>query len=242
MMLDVNAGELARLSNRLEKLNRSAFPVAVRGTLNKAAFDVKKNTLPRSTDEKFVNRTKTFFKAFSKVEKADGFDVNSMRATVGMSEKDLKGNNNYAIKDLEKQEEGGKITNRAFIPTKKARGGNNNNRVRKANWVAEIKAKKFTNISDVQGKNPSQRFRKAVFDAGVGGIVMGAVRAKKMIWRVESINGRKFRLTPIYSVKNNRSVSVKPTHFMRDAALMTAKKLPDFYNKEAERQFKKYWA
>lgn len=42
MQLNVNTDATVALTNKLEKLHKSAFPVAVRSTLNSAAFDMKK--------------------------------------------------------------------------------------------------------------------------------------------------------------------------------------------------------
>ncbi|MBL4809315.1 MAG: hypothetical protein JKY43_04565, partial [Phycisphaerales bacterium] len=43
---NVNTDAVVSLTNKLEKLHKSAFPVAVRGTLNSAAFDVKQKSMP----------------------------------------------------------------------------------------------------------------------------------------------------------------------------------------------------
>ena len=48
MILNVNTDAVVALTNKLEKLHRSAFPVAVRSTLNSAAFDMKKDTILKS--------------------------------------------------------------------------------------------------------------------------------------------------------------------------------------------------
>ncbi|KKN42121.1 hypothetical protein LCGC14_0716250, partial [marine sediment metagenome] len=74
-ILNVNTDEVVRYSNKLEKLHRSAFPIAIRGTLNNAAFDVKQKTMPVSAEKEFVNRQPNFFKANSKVNMAKGFNV-----------------------------------------------------------------------------------------------------------------------------------------------------------------------
>ena len=107
--------------SRLERINRSALPVAVRQTLNAAAFDVKQNTMPEEADI-FIHRKPTFFKANSGVTPAKGLDVNTMEATVGFKPK--TGDRSHSVEDLEEQEEGGVIPHsRAFVALKEGRTG-----------------------------------------------------------------------------------------------------------------------
>ena len=83
MRLDVNTDAAIQLTAKLEKLHRSAFPSAVRNTLNETAFNAKK-LIPKNTDNNFTIRQKNLFSRFSKVEKATGFDVKSMSSKVGI--------------------------------------------------------------------------------------------------------------------------------------------------------------
>jgi len=110
--LNINNTANVAFSNKLERLSKSALPVAVRTTLNSAAFDVKKNTMPEQVSKTFTERRKTFFKANSRVEMARGFNVESMQSKVGF----INGGKNQAVRDLEAQEEGGKIGGRSFVP------------------------------------------------------------------------------------------------------------------------------
>lgn len=50
MKLHVNNSEVIALTNKLEQLNRSAFPVAVRTALNSAAFGVINKSVRQYTD------------------------------------------------------------------------------------------------------------------------------------------------------------------------------------------------
>ena len=60
--IDVNTDSLIKLTAKLENLSRSALPVAVRGTLNNAAFDVKQRTLTKSAEKNFPHlKQKRFF-------------------------------------------------------------------------------------------------------------------------------------------------------------------------------------
>lgn len=232
----VDTKELDNYSMRLGTLHKSAFPNAVRGTLNSAAFHVKKETLLKSAEKNFVNRQANFFRANSRVEKAQGWNVEGMTSRVGMVS--LKGNNK-AVDDLEQQEHGGTIKGKSFIPMKPARTGNSPNKnVRKNSRISGVN--NLVVASKARGKNERQRFVKSVIHAGVGGHVLSE---KGIVWRVNSLartKKGKMKLTPIHSFKKGRTVQVKATNFMREAALATAKKIPYFYKSEAERIFKRH--
>src|SRR5580765_6106331 len=131
--LNVNADAVVRYAVRLERMSRTTLPNVVRQTLNSAAFDVKKTTMPAQADRTFVKRKPTFFKATSKVNMAQGADINSMQSEVGFA------GTSQAVEDLEKQEKGGNIGGRTFIPLAKARtSGSWNKNVRAAVRLSAI--------------------------------------------------------------------------------------------------------
>lgn len=234
MQLDVNTSSVVVFTNKLEKLNRSAFPVAVRTALNSAAFDMKKNTILSSSKSEFINRKPSFFKANSKVITASGFDISTMKSAVGFTGKD------QAIDDLEQQEHGGTIKSRSFIPMKTARTGNAENKLVRAN--ARLSKIKIVDTKNVSGKNEKEKFIKSVIHAGVKGHVLSDFNGNGYVWRVNSIKRTdtgSFKLTPLYSYKSGRNVKVDKTGFMEKATEMTKTKMEDFYIKAAKRQFEK---
>lgn len=234
MQLNVNTDAVVAFTNKLEKLHRSAFPVAVRSALNAAAFDMKKNEILKSADDTFTVRKSNFFKANSRVEMATGFDVDNMKSAVGFTGKD------QAIDDLEQQESGGKIKSRSFIPMKPARTENSNKKLVRPN--ARLKNIKIVDASKASGANDKQKFVKSVFHAGVGGVVLSEFNGRSFLWKVNSLKRTKdgsFKLTPLYSFEKGRQVSVKATHFMAKATKKTTPKIEKFYIDAAEKQFKK---
>lgn len=244
MKLDINTDAAVQYSNTLEKLGKTALPNAVRGTLNKAVFDVKKNTLEESSSKKFTKRQANFFKANSRFENARGSKISEMKATVGMVSKNLQGKNNYAVKDLQQQESGGSIDKKTFIPTVNARRGGALKGLVKPNLRLSAIQDKINSVRKINNaKNASEAFIKAAVFAGAGGFVL----YKGMVFRIDlpprsNLKSGKtvIKRTPVYSVKKDRRVSVKPTSFMKSAALETAKKMQQFYEDEANRQLKKY--
>lgn len=237
--LDVNTSAVTRYTERLEELNRSAFPVAVRQTLNDAAFDVKNRTLTKSANKNFTRRSPNFFKTFSRVEKATGFNINSMRSVVGMSANGKK-SAKTAIDNMEKQESGGRISDGAAY-LKDARGGSNAKRVNKSSYFNS--GRKLTGPS--RSKNAKSQF------------IANAFMSKKLNakFSVKTNEGRYLiQVTSIRRTKNgdikiksralmkDRKVSpvnIKATRFMSEAAMMSSKMIETFYVRNANKQFAK---
>lgn len=239
MRLNINSSEVVNFTNTLEKMHKSALPNAIRGALNSAAFDVKQNTMPKKAATEFIKRQPNFFKANSRVEMAKGFNINHMQATVGFTETGLKGGNNYAVKDLEQQEEGGSIDKKSFIPLSGARvGGSRNKSIRSNARLSGIK--KIIDIKNSSGKNQRERFVIAASVAGKGGFVLRNNILFKIDTAPSSNLGNKkanFKATALYTFKKGRSVNVKATGFMKKASIESANQIEDFFIREANRQF-----
>ena len=237
-MLNINTKTLQQHVKRLENISRSALPVAIRETLNDAAKDMKTNTMLETSKKAFVNRTPNFFKANSSFDRADGFAVSSMKATMGMTEKSLKGDHNYSVKDLEDQESGGTINKKAFIPMLAARKGGARTLVRANSRLKAIKniikASSIANFS-----NPRVRFILAAHKAGKGGYFLSG----NTLWKVNKLNPTKssnMDLTPLYSFKKGRKVRVGAHHFIEKAGEKTQAKMDDYFIERAQRAVLKY--
>lgn len=238
--LDVNTDACVTLTDRLERLNRSAFPVAVRQTLNQAAFDVKQNTLPKSAANNFIRRSPNFFKTFSAVDKATGWNVNTMKSIVGMTDRG-KVTARTAVQNMEKQEHGG-IINDGSDYLKDARGGNNKKKVAKRNYYNK---NNIIRGSFSRGGTAKSRFIAAAFAAaknkkmvsfnsGSGRYVMSVTSIKKSRTGDISIKSKL-----LIKSRRGKPVKITPTHFSQEAAMATRKKVDMFYKKEAEKQFKR---
>lgn len=245
MQLNVNTQAVRNYSKKLEKISRSALPVAIRESLNDSAKDMKTNTLLRSSKDKFINRSLNFFKANSSFDKAEGFNVGSMKATVGMMETGLKGRNNYAVKDLVQQETGGDISNKTLIPTPEARVGNQPNKLVRPNARLQ-QIKNAVKAGRGRGVSKGQKFVLAAIKAGAGGFVISsATTGKTMLWKITSVfsslktKGTVIKAIPLYSVRKGRHVHVKAHHFIEDAGDKTHKKIDDFFIERARRAIAK---
>lgn len=258
--LNIDTRELRDFSTRLGSLSKTALPNVVRKTLNDSAMEVKQKTMPESA-RVFTQRQKNFFTANSRVEFAGGTDINSMRSSVGFMETNLKGQNNYAVKDLEQQELGGKIGGRSFIPLRSARIGNSNTGLVKAQFRLSNIMEKIANASDFTGKNDRQKFIHAASFVGKGGFVIGTGEESNFVYYIAwigrtdkrhsmskrglgaGIKNRKgntvVNAVPIYSIDGGRNVSVKGTHFMKNASVKTSGGIEKRFIINAEERFKR---
>jgi len=217
MGFDINTSAHIKLTVALGKLHRSALPVAVRGTLNDAAFETKQN-IPKTASRKFITRNKSFFRAFSSVEKARGFDINSMSSVVGINP--AKGEK--VADGLEKQETGGGIKGRKLIPHDKGRiSGSHSKKLRTKNRFNKI------NIVDVRKKKGKR-----------GNYLLIKKGGKGTVFEIKS-TGKRQKLVPVYSYRSTKISKVKPSAFMKPASIMATRKMPQFYVSQAERQIKR---
>ncbi len=237
MALNVNTDALIKFTLTLDKISRSALPVAVRTALNSAAYDVKQNSMPHAATEEFVNRTKTFFRYNSKVDQASGFSINTMKSAVGFVEGRLNDEGtNFSVKDLEQQEHAGTIKSKTFIPTIFARSGTSNRGLVKPNLRLKKIRDKIIESKNFTGKTEKERFQIASQKAGVNGFVLH----KNILWQINSLREKKaIKRTPIYSVKVGRVIKVRATNFMKIASLKSNQKLESFYIAEAKKQIEK---
>lgn len=211
---DINTDAHIKLTAKLGALHKSALPVAVRGTLNNAAFETKK-FLPKTAARKFVTRNKSFFRAFSSVNKAGGFSINNMSAEVGIN----PSRGSKVAEGLEKQETGGTINGRKLVPHDKGRvSGSHGKRLRKKN--------RFGNISIVDArKKKGKKGKYLLIKKGSKGTVFETKGT-----------GKKQKLVPVYTYKNTKKTRVDKSPFMAPASWIAVKKMPKFYLQNAQRQ------
>jgi len=252
LKLHLNTDKVKDFTKKLKSVHKSALPVAVRQTLNDAAFNVKQDTMPKSADQAFKKREPNFFKANSKVNMAEGFDINKMQSAVGFFENKLRNKaTNYAVQELEQQENKGKIEHKTFIPTDQARvGGTSAGLVKNNARISKIRDVKMIRASQ-NGKTRSGRPMAAIMAKKLYGIEAyvlgnkssGGSRTLSIINNITfNRNSRTLKInrTPLYSVVKGRSVEVKATGFMKRASFETAMTIDEMYIKRAQERLKKH--
>ncbi len=246
MELNIDSSAVVVFTNKLEKMHKSSLPVAIRGALNNAAFDVKQNTMPKEA-KVFTERNKTFFKSTSKVQPATGFNIRSMKSTVGFIPSGGAKEKGGATEDLKQQEDSGQIAHRAFIPLKGARVGGDWNRGVSAKMRMAVIKSKIADAKKSNGKTNAGRFFSTAWHVGNGGFVLSNWRNKqgnRMLMRIDSLKrndsgNSEVKYENVYSVKGGRNVKVKGTHFMRKASTESADKLELYFVEQAKKQFVK---
>lgn len=240
---NINSSAVVVLTNKLEKLRKSALPNAIRNTLNSAAFDVKQKTMPVTSHKHFIHRKPNFFIANSKVIMAQGYDIKTMRATVGFTPTNAK-YNNFAVNELEQQEHSGTIQHRTFVPLDQARSGeSHSSQILPSNRLKTIK-KIIDTAKGQTFRNKKEQFIKAAIHAGKGGFVIGNF-GKKTLFRITGVKRDKNGKTiisrkAIYSYDKGRGVKIKKaTHFFREASLISANRINGFFAREAQRQIQR---
>lgn len=249
MKVHVDVKGVDQLIKKLEGISRGAMPTAVRNTLNTLAFETKKD-IPVFADQAFTVRSKSFFKAFSSVKKAQGFNLKTMHSKAGMTGgKFGRGSSEQAGRDMVQQQLSGKIGGRTLIPMKTARTSNSDAKmVRKEFRVSNVK--NVLDTASSTGISRKQRFVRTAVEAvkrgSDGGFIMHADAGGRVIYRVKRGRGvRKIKtregtigVTPIYSVVPGRQVSVAASPFVRRAAIKNHRQTFRIFEQQAKRRFK----
>ena len=239
---DVNTEGAIELTAKLGRLHKSAFPVAVRSTINDAAFETKKN-VPKLAGSKFTTRQKSFFRAFSTVEKAKDFNLRNMRATAGINA--AKGSE--VAEGLEKQEFGGSIRGRKLIPMDTARTSNSyGKKVRKKNQFQNLGKTVRIRGRGNGGTRKSRLVARVMVAKRLGASHIITNRGGKgTLFEISGVSQNiktrklKFKLTPLYRYRDSKISRVTKTPFMQPSAKLASQKMLKFYEKNAEKQFKR---
>lgn len=244
-LLNINTDAVVAYTNKLEKLHKSDLPIAIRNTLTKAALETKTKSLLSISSKTFTNRKKTFFKAKSRFKGAVGFDINRMKATVGMVDIRRDGGD-HAVRNLKQQEKGGDISGRSFIPTNAARiGGVRSGNVAPRNRLSRISIRDAIRVRKSSGKNRRQRFVRSIITAKNKFGNRALILTRSMLFRVNSVNinsrsGKlRFKLTELYTFEKRRTINVSATNFMRKSSLIQVRKLDIIYINEANKRIAK---
>lgn len=241
---DINTEAAIKYSADLERLHRSALPSAVRNTLNNAAFETKKQ-LPMVASRLFITRQKSFFRRFSTVDKASGFNINSMRSIVGINASvDAE-----IAKNLESQEFGGAVQGNKLVPHNHARTSKSlNKRVAARNRFNRVKIHDASRAYRAHRGTKKSKFIAAVMSTAKSGKNHMMIKNgnRGMVYEVTSVSQNvrtgkvNFKIKKLYSVRSNKTHRVKASGFMMKSSKIASSKINDFYRENAEFQIKKF--
>lgn len=243
---NVNSDAIIHLTAKLERLNKYAYPAAVRATLSDGAFAMKKTNIAESARKNMTVRNKTVFKKFTGVEKATfNRNVESMRATVGFIPKDgVKGGK---VPDgMEKNEVGGvDSTGWMYSPdTRISKDKNrlvrNKSRFKKSKILNVSKARNIAtkkSLNFIQLAYESFDQKKAFHFRTKKGLVLAQAKSFK-----DNSSGKpSIKLEFLMRSRKDFKAKAKATHFVKEGAMRTQKQMEGFYQKNAQYHFDKVW-
>jgi len=235
MLFQYNGKEVIDMALLLKKMHRSSLPNAVRFTLSDAAFDVKKKTLQTEVKNSFILRRPGFFKRFSGVQQAKGWNINGMRSSVGI----INDPGVQATEDLAVQEKGGKI-NRSQIMLPDSRVSKSPSKQVATKYKAiggfkdttAVKKKDFVKAAYAAEGNRKPDHLRYIAPSGKGYMieVNKITKLKK---------GIKIKSKIVASFENDRQLHLKRTPFVENASLKSANLLVNLFRKNAIIQLNK---
>lgn len=213
---NINNADVVKLTNILEKLNRSAMPVAVRYTLNDAAFDHREEAIKKFKSN-FIIRKHNFIASHMQVNKSiNTFKLSEMKAESGV----IKGKSR-AGDSLRLQEEGG-VKYKRNIPTDATRINQAvTNLVSKRYYFQKFQNKPLGHFPSQVGI-PVKRRKKLTF-----------IKMKDRLLSVAS--GGKWRT--LYYI--DQRIKITQDAFIGPAEIRTSKKMQRLFRDRAKAQFKK---
>lgn len=241
IQFSVNTDASILLTAKLERLRKTAFPSAVRATLSDGAFSMKKSGILDSAKKNLTVRNKTVFKKFTGVERAKGYNINTMSATVGFIDKDgVKGSK--VAKGMESSEVGGVDRDGAMYMMATRTSKNRNRLVRKASRFNKSKIAKGTSsfrkskkLSNISNMMASLNEKSPTFiETSKGKFLVQVSRLGK------KSNGKfNIKLNFLMRDRKDFNARAKATHFNKEAAIKTSKMMDKFYYDNAQFHFNK---
>jgi len=246
-VFNINTQACVVLVNKLEQMHKSAMPLAIRGTLNAAAFNVKMKTLDESATQNFIRRSPTFFKRFSGVNRATGWNINTMRAEVGMTAEGGGASElsaRVAVKNMEKQEEGGKITEGLeYLSASRAGGDSNRLVVGSKRWKkANVIRGAFTRSGTTKSRVIAAAYA-SLKERKLQAVMIKGRKFYRQVTAISKTKKGKIKISSklLYGIRNNSNKPIEATHFSREAAERTIPHIPMYFNIEAQKQIDRLW-
>lgn len=235
-MFNIDTKDIKKLTDNLKKISRSAYPLAVRGTLNRLAFETsniaKKEILPKlfTLRNKYIQGTVGYQRC------QNTFNIAAMESFAGQ----------FAISkgkptgQLAKQETGSPIVAKGkytFAATPSARGGSYKKTVRKANLLASLKAQKLSDLVANPTTNPNKQAAQAqafaVRNKKTVNVLLTNSKGHKGIYKIS-----KKSVNLLYDLRNKKT-SIKRTQWLKISSDKILSKVENIYMDEAAKRFEK---
>ena len=232
---NVNSDDFVKLTARLERLNKKAFPSTVRTTLNSLAFKSKQE-LPSTMKKKgYEERNKNFTKFISRFERVKGSNVKAMSSRFGVADV----TRGVAAKNMEQQEKGGSI-DKKYIPLTTARTGKKNSKsVAARNRMSKLGViPKQGSRFRINRKDPSKFVKRSAELIKKGQDILVY---DKLVYRILSFKrGRKKPVKAQFLYRENEkgTVKIKGKHSVNDTGVIIGRTAAKEYAKAARKFLK----
>jgi len=243
-IFSVNTDAVIALTAKLERLNKSSFPSAVRSTLNDGAFEMKKKNILDSAKRNMTVRNQSFFKRYTGVKRATGFNVSRMSSESGFSNSNEK-KAKKALEGMEHNEVGGSDNTGAMYLPKSRTSSSSKRLVRRKARFDKSKLAKGT--SSIMRSKKLDFARNAIASAKENAPTFIETSKGKFLVQVKSVKSdsghRKLKVKMDFLMRSRRQhvAKAKASHFNKEAAIKTSKQMDEFYAKNAKFQFAKIW-
>ena len=231
---NVNTDATIILTAKLERLNKTAFPNAVRSTLSDGAFAMKQGGILASAKKNMKVKNENFFKANTGVVKARGRNVNQMEAISGFTNKRGEKANKAVNYGMEANEFGDTdATGLKYYPATRGSRG-------------MVKRSQYFDRDKIDSDESGNFVKKAFRAKKKGKLMFANTRKGKALIKIKSINKRKgsrgkgsikINSQLLMMDRTQKKARAKATHFNKEAALTIHKKMDEFYAKNAKFQF-----
>lgn len=231
---NVNTDATIILTAKLERLNKIAFPAAVRSTLSDGAFAMKQGGILASAKKNMKVKNENFFKANTGVVKARGRNVNQMEAISGFTNKRGEKANKAVNYGMEANEFGDTdSTGMKYYHSTRGKSG----LVKKNQYYDESKIDKDTSGNFIRRAFRAKKNNKLMLVQTKKGEAIMKVRSIKKLVGKRRKRAANILTSILMMDRTQKKARAKATHFNREAALTIHKKMDEFYAKNAQFQF-----
>ena len=235
-MINVDFKQVTTLRKLLEDMPRSAFPLAVRGTLNSFAYNTADYAKTTQLDSMFVLRN-SFIKGSVRYQNSSGsLRIPQMVSFAGQ----LAVYKGRPTRQLEIQEKGlpivssGKYSLKAL---KSVRSGSFSRPVRPANYMEKLGVVKLdelvNKVTPVKGKELAQAVAFATKHKKTIKVIASTSKKSRGVFKVTSKSVQK-----LYSFKD-KTTNIEKKEWLAQSTSTVMKQAQTIFNKEAQRQMEK---
>lgn len=235
-MFKVDTKDIQKLTDALRDASRSAYPLAVRSTLNRVAFETKKLSSTDTIPHTFTTRNTFIVKSVQYERSENTFSIGAMQSRAGQVSDYL----GKRTDQLDKQEHGQPVIakgNYTFAATPAARGGNYNKPIAKRNLLTALNVKKLDDIVE----NPTTETHKEIRQS----VAFATAKGKKINVLLSSAKGRK----GIYTISknsvsllyrlNDKTNRIKQHKWLEPSVNKVMKNIENIYTEEAKKYIEK---